>query len=77
VAAGKEFIALFGAGGDGIFAGCSFNEICDEGLSAGTEFDVFGGARTRYCLGILWVTSFLAGMNSTVKFPVVSSNLKL
>jgi hypothetical protein len=76
VAAGKEFGACLFADGDGILAGCSLDEVCDEGFSTGTEFDVFGGARTGYCLRILWVTSFLARMNSTVEFPVFSSYLK-
>ena len=76
MAAGKEFGACFFADGDGILAGCSFDEVCDEGFPTGTEFDVFGGARTGYCLRILLVTSFLAGMDSTVKFPVVSPYLK-
>ena len=46
VAVGKEFGAWFFADGDGILAGCSLDEVCDEGFATGTEFDVFGGART-------------------------------
>jgi len=76
VTAGKEFGAWFGADGDGIFASSSFDEVCYKGLSTRTEFDVFRWARTRYYLGILRVTSFLTGMDSTIKFPVVRMILK-
>jgi hypothetical protein len=69
----EGLVAGFIAGWDWIVACFSLREFIDCCLSAGTGFDIFWGSRTCHSLGVLRMTRFLAGVNSTIEFPNVRS----
>jgi hypothetical protein len=65
--------ADFIAGWDWILACFSLCEFSDCCFSAWTGFDIFRGSKTCYSLGVLRMTRFLAGVNSTIEFSNVRS----